>query len=303
MYSLEQRDWLRLHDVLLHLHSATSLAALPMRILTGIRELFPYDGGSVQDDRGGIGNIPWFNGEELLWRQPPGAVEETASRGLRVMAPWGPNFLPLREAFFAVSAERHPHTDYYRRTGDGSARNISEIVPMRQLRRTSFYNEISRKLEVNWQLTVYLPLPPANTLFVAALRQRMDFTARERLLLELLRPHIGTAWLRALRLEEQGAQMRRPLVSVRPAPNDSAASSRELQERLGLTAREAEVLFWLSEGKTNVDIGMILGRGTETVKSHVAHLLAKLGCETRTAAARTALESLAGAFKNVTSDM
>lgn len=300
MYSLEHRDWLRLHDVLLHLHSAPSLAALPMRILTGMRELFPFDGGSVQDDRGGVGNIPWFNGDELLWRQPPNAVEETASRGLRVMAPWGPNFLPLREAFFAVSAERHPHTDYYRRTGDGSARNISEIVPTRQLRRTSFYNEISRKLEVNWQLTVYLPLPPANTLFVAALRQRQDFTARERLLLELLRPHIGTAWLRALRLEEQDAQMRRQLAPVRPAPNDSATCSRALQKRLGLTAREAEVLFWLSEGKTNADISVILGCGTETVKSHVAHLLAKLGCETRTAAARTALESLAG---NVTSDM
>lgn len=294
MYSLGHKDWLRLHDVLLHLHSAPSLAALPMRILSGIRELFPYDGGSVQDDRGGVGNIPWFSGEETLWQQP-GTAEETASRGLRVMAPWGPNFLPLREAFFAVSAEHHPHTDYYRRTGDGSARRISEIVPMRRLRRTSFYNEISRPLEVNWQLTIYLPLPPAHTLFVAALRQRPDFTARERLLLELLRPHVGTAWLRMLRLEEQEAQVRRQLASARPAPNDFATCSRALEHRLGLTAREAEVLFWLSEGKTNADIGAILSRGTETVKYHVAHLLSKLGCETRTAAARTALESLAGA--------
>jgi len=293
MYSLGHKDWLRLHDVLLQLHSAPSLSALPMRILDGIRQLFPYDGGSIQDDRGGVENIPWYNGAELLWQPRPTA--STESRGMRVMAPWGPNFLPLREAFFAVSAERHPHTEYYRRTGDGSARSISGIMPMRQLRRTTFYNEISRPLGVTWQLTIYLPLPAYHTLFVAALRQRTDFSRRERTLLELLRSHIGTAWLRAVRLDEQRAQMTPPLASIRPAPQEqSAPCSRILQHRLGLTAREAEVLFWLSEGKTNAGIGVILDRSPETVKSHVGSLLAKLGCETRTAAARTALESLGG---------
>jgi DNA-binding CsgD family transcriptional regulator len=285
---------MRLHDVLLQLHSAPSLSALPMRILTGIRHLFPFDGGSIQDDRGGVGTIPWYNGEALLWQSAPTA-DNIEPRGMRVMAPWGPNFLPLREAFFAVSAERHPHTEYYRRTGDGSAWSISDIVPMRQLRRTAFYNEISRPLGVNWQLTIYLPLPAAYTLFVAALRQRTDFSRRERLLLELLRPHIGTAWLRAVRLDEQQAQIAPPLASIRPAlEGQSASCSRILQRRLGLTAREAEVLFWLSEGKTNASIGVILERSPETVKSHVGSLLAKLGCETRTAAARTALESLGG---------
>jgi DNA-binding CsgD family transcriptional regulator len=170
---------------------------------------------------------------------------------------------------------------------------------MRQLRRTTFYNEISRKLCVNWQLTIYLPLPAAHTLFVAALRQRTDFSRRERTLLELLRPHIGTAWLRAVRLDEQRAQMAPPLASIRPALHEQSAScSRILQHRLGLTAREAEVLFWVSEGKTNASIGAILGRSPETVKSHVGSLLAKLGCETRTAAARTALESIGGDLKH-----
>jgi DNA-binding CsgD family transcriptional regulator len=114
-------------------------------------------------------------------------------------------------------------------------------------------------------------------------------------LLELLRPHIGTAWLRAVRLDEQRAQMAPPLASIRPAfQGQSASCSRILQRRLGLTAREAEVLFWVSEGKTNASIGVILERSPETVKSHVGSLLAKLGCETRTAAARSALESLGG---------
>lgn len=115
------------------------------------------------------------------------------------------------------------------------------------------------------------------------------------MLLELLRPHIGTAWLRDVRLDEQRAKMTPSLSSIRPALQEQSAScSRALQRQLGLTAREAEVLFWLSEGKTNASIGVILDRSPETVKSHVGSLLAKLGCETRTAAARTALESLGG---------
>lgn len=52
------------------------------------------------------------------------------------------------------------------------------------------------------------------------------------------------------------------------------------------TRREREVWFWVSEGKTNDEIGIILGIGLTTVKTHVKHLLAKLGVENRTAAAR-----------------
>ena len=88
------------------------------------------------------------------------------------------------------------------------------------------------------------------------MRQRRNFTARERLLLELLRPHIGAAWRRALRLDEQEVQMRRQLAPVRSAPNDFATSIRALQQRLGLTAREAEVLFWLSEGTGSLGVSL-----------------------------------------------
>lgn len=62
--------------------------------------------------------------------------------------------------------------------------------------------------------------------------------------------------------------------------------------RLGLTPREAEVLFWLAQGKTNPEIGAILDTATNTVKKQVMSLMLKLGVETRTAAARVALDSL-----------
>lgn len=62
--------------------------------------------------------------------------------------------------------------------------------------------------------------------------------------------------------------------------------------RLGLTAREAEVLFWIAQGKSNPDIATILTLGVRTVHKHVEHIFEKLGCETRAAAALTAAEIL-----------
>lgn len=54
---------------------------------------------------------------------------------------------------------------------------------------------------------------------------------------------------------------------------------------LGLTPREREILFWISQGKTNPEVATILGMQTFTVKKHVENFLPKLGVETRLAAA------------------
>jgi DNA-binding response OmpR family regulator len=56
-----------------------------------------------------------------------------------------------------------------------------------------------------------------------------------------------------------------------------------------LTAREAEVLYWVVKGKINRDIADILGSSPATVKKHLERVFAKLGVETRTAAAAMAI--------------
>lgn len=61
---------------------------------------------------------------------------------------------------------------------------------------------------------------------------------------------------------------------------------------LGLTPREAEVLFWISQGKTNPEISLIIGAARRTVATHVEHLLAKLEVENRACAALMAVERL-----------
>lgn len=67
-----------------------------------------------------------------------------------------------------------------------------------------------------------------------------------------------------------------------PSPNPSALMP------LGLTPREAEVLFWVAQGKSNPDIATIIGAAVRTVHKHVENVFRKLGCETRAAAAVTA---------------
>ena len=59
-----------------------------------------------------------------------------------------------------------------------------------------------------------------------------------------------------------------------------------------LTAREAEVLYWVVKGKINRDIGDILGSSPATVKKHLERVYAKLGVETRTAAAGMAMNRI-----------
>ncbi|KPF64372.1 LuxR family transcriptional regulator [Porphyrobacter sp. AAP60] len=66
-----------------------------------------------------------------------------------------------------------------------------------------------------------------------------------------------------------------------------------LQKQSGLTRREAEVLLWVSYGKTNRTISEILGISPRTVNKHLEQVFRKLGVETRAAATAIAVRHLA----------
>ncbi len=68
---------------------------------------------------------------------------------------------------------------------------------------------------------------------------------------------------------------------------------------LELTPREAEVLLWISRGKSNQEIGVILGAKTGTICKHVEHIFTKLNVENRTAAAVVALKRADRSWKNL----
>jgi DNA-binding NarL/FixJ family response regulator len=63
-------------------------------------------------------------------------------------------------------------------------------------------------------------------------------------------------------------------------------------EQLGLSVREAEILLWVAQGKSNFETAVILNISAATVKKHLEHIYEKLGVEGRNAATLCALELL-----------
>ena len=102
-------------------------------------------------------------------------------------------------------------------------------------------------------------------------RHDSDLTDRDRACAEAIRPHLGDIYRMTRALDDARAAWGVPA----PAPAKPSEP---------LTAREQEVLRWLSGGKTDRDIGDILGISPRTVHKHLQRIYEKLGVETRTAA-------------------
>ena len=102
-----------------------------------------------------------------------------------------------------------------------------------------------------------------------------DFEPRDIESLKALKPHIVAAHRVAVRLDE-----------LAPAPPGVVGG-------LPLTVRENQVLYWVSMGKTNGEVGEIIGAKPMTVKKHLEHIYDKLGVPNRTAAALKAQPALA----------
>jgi DNA-binding NarL/FixJ family response regulator len=81
-------------------------------------------------------------------------------------------------------------------------------------------------------------------------------------------------------------------VLLRVAQTQPSQGEARLRSRLPVTPREAEVLIWLTRGKSNRDIGEILGLSPRTVNKHLEQIYAKLGIENRSSAVAMALRAL-----------
>ena len=301
-------------------------------------------------------------------------------RGMNRVIVNPPDAAPAGRLWEALSRHSHenPIVAYYRRTGRPPVLTFSDLTTRSQLHRLGLYREYYRHVDVEHQIVVPLTLHGSSTLGeigFAISRRLSDFSARDRLVLELLQPHLVQAYtnscalarMRATEAELEDAldaagrgtillgtgpsirfasrQARRYLreyfgASDRhgerlpedlarwirqqdagladdagvPAPRRPLTIAREgtqltvrfsedgtrrllaFEERrerldpeslvpLGLTRRESEVLVWVAEGKTNEEIGSILGARPSTVAKHLEHIYRTLGVETRTAAA------------------
>jgi DNA-binding NarL/FixJ family response regulator len=87
---------------------------------------------------------------------------------------------------------------------------------------------------------------------------------------------------RAVRAADAGEALIDPAVAARLV---DALADDEQREEHPLTAREQEVLDLIARGYANKRIALELGIAEKTVKTHVGHVLAKLGVADRTQAA------------------
>jgi DNA-binding NarL/FixJ family response regulator len=94
---------------------------------------------------------------------------------------------------------------------------------------------------------------------------------------------------RAVRAAHAGEALLDPSVAARLVEAIAQPAGEPPPERL--TPREREVLGLIGKGLSNKRIALELGLSEKTIKTHVSHLLAKLGVQDRTQAAVHALRA------------
>lgn len=300
-----------------------------------------------------------------------------------------PSGFPDGVQVFERHIPEHPLINHHQQTRDGRAVKISDFLTQSQYHRLGLYNEFYRRLEVEHQMSVTLPAPAPLVVGIAVNRSGRDFSERDRLLLNLLRPHLIQAyrnaesttrlrrdlallgqafeqWERGVVILTANGQVRfcteqaqrwlseyfepsprasdlpeslqrwvqhqrrllsedgdapppcEPLVLKRARKRlvvrlveDSSEDGRLLileeqslqfsagsLEPLGLTRREAQVLFWVAQGKTDKEVGALLYVSPRTVKKHLEHIYEKLGVKNRTEAVALALKSFSLTGRN-----
>jgi len=181
-------------------------------------------------------------------------------------------------AFYAANPTGDPLVAYFDQTKDPKAWRRSDVISDQEYLETPHFIHCQKRL--GFIHTLVLPVQ-IDTDTIGALSydcRGPDFTTRHCAMLDAFAPHFLLAWQR------------------HPNPWETAENAglpvRDRLRGLSLTVREADVLYWMTEGKQNREIATILGRSLGTVQEHVANILKKLGQENRHAATIFALRHL-----------
>lgn len=153
----------------------------------------------------------------------------------------------------------HPLVRDHGRNPRAKARRISDLVAPGVFGETPLYNDYYRPIGIHDAMAIPIHVDQKFLVSFVLNRSGSGFSDRDRDLAEALRPHLADLY----RLSGMPLQLG-PLAV--------------------LTAREREVLEWVAAGKTNRDIGAILGARPRTIEKHLERIYEKLGVENRTAA-------------------
>jgi DNA-binding CsgD family transcriptional regulator len=251
---IDPRQWRPLFDAVYEMNTAKDHADFLSAVAQGMSRLIPAEQTVVHMlDR---------NTKRMVFRMLPGCRYTEEELG-----------------YYAANPGGDPLVSYFERTGDPLAKRTSDVIPTKEYLNTPHYINCQKRL--GFVHTLALPVK-INADVVGALsfdRSRSNFTKRHCALLDAFAPHFILAWDRH--------------VDPWTAPPEPVEPVRARFQKLGLTVREADVLFWMTEGKQNPEIAIILGLSLGTVQEHVGNLVRKLGQENRHAATVFALRSIA----------
>jgi DNA-binding CsgD family transcriptional regulator len=170
MDRLSDQEFETMLDVVRQLAAVRDLDGFASAAITQVRRLVPCDGIAYQqlDRRAGV-------------------VASLAD----------PRIDPALLEVFAHRQDEHPLVSHFARTGDTSARRVSELLSYRQFYELGIYQEYFRKLGVvRDQLAV--TMPSRTTLLIGlALASASEFSDRQAMMLDLLRPHLVQAFRNA----------------------------------------------------------------------------------------------------------
>jgi DNA-binding CsgD family transcriptional regulator len=173
--------------------------------------------------------------------------------------------------------------------GSPSVSKFSDFISARQLHKLDIYDLIYSRIGVEHQIAFKLPAPSEHVVGFALNRGRVDFSERDRSVLEAVRPFVIQAYENAAAF----AQARTTIAALQRIVEREAKLHFNDLSALGLTAREIQVLDLIADGLANTEIARELALSERTIAKHLEHIYTKLGVSNRTAAVARAREASA----------
>jgi DNA-binding CsgD family transcriptional regulator len=168
---LRLRDLRSINRFLATLYELADVVTLRQRLLRTLPALIPSDRVAVFE----FGRPYGISGESL----PGGAFSSELAR--------------LHARYLPES----PMLAAYQR-GDGSAIKLTDFLTQRELRKRALYTEYLRRLDIEYIIAKGLPGPPDRLTTLVLDRKTSDFSERERLVLNVLRPHLNQSYRNAV---------------------------------------------------------------------------------------------------------
>lgn len=179
-------------------------------------------------------------------------------------------------AYYTAHPGEHPVGARYFLHPDAPALRISDVIGQDEWLASDYYRNCLQRLGLVHSVVLPVKINQSIVVALSFARREPDFTKEDCELLDAFGPHLRLAWQR----HENPWADRREL------------DCRSRLRALGLSPRESEVLFWMTEGKLNREIATLLGLTLGTVQDNVSRILEKLGLENRHAATVFAIAQL-----------